>query len=91
MKKFLDVAQLADWLGVPRSWIYERTRRNGSETIPHLKLGKYIRFDPNSEEFQSWLEAHRCGTVVGSPIQTKPQAIENKGSKTPLQRIYNKT
>ena len=38
---FLTVDEAAERLGVKRSWIYERTRRN---TIPHRKLGKFVRF-----------------------------------------------
>lgn len=30
----------------------------GPETIPHFKVGKYLRFDPESEEFQAWLRRH---------------------------------
>ena len=33
------VETLADFLGVPKTWIYERTRENGPEVIPHTKLG----------------------------------------------------
>ncbi len=58
MKAFWDVEQLAEYLRVPKTWIYERTRRSGPELIPHLKLGKYLRFNPNSEEFRTWLESH---------------------------------
>ena len=49
---------LASYLGVPVSWVYKRTRKNGPELIPHVKLGKYVRFDPESVAFQEWLEAH---------------------------------
>ncbi len=38
----LTVKELADRLRVPVSWIYERTRRG---QIPHVRLGKYLRFD----------------------------------------------
>jgi excisionase family DNA binding protein len=38
---FLTVDEAAERLGVKRSWIYERTRRN---RIPHRKLGKFVRF-----------------------------------------------
>lgn len=58
MRRFWTPQQLADQLGVPKSWIYDRTCNNGPETIPHIKLGKYIRFDPESEAFQTWLKAH---------------------------------
>jgi excisionase family DNA binding protein len=40
-RMFLTVDEAAERLGVKRSWIYERTRRN---TIPHRKLGKFVRF-----------------------------------------------
>jgi excisionase family DNA binding protein len=56
--KFWDVEQLAEYLGVGKTWIYERTRENGAETIPHIKLGKYVRFNPESEAFQTWLKSH---------------------------------
>ncbi len=39
----VDVAELAKYLNVKKSWIYERTRKN---EIPHVRVGKYVRFDP---------------------------------------------
>jgi predicted DNA-binding transcriptional regulator AlpA len=45
MKKFLTVEELAAELQVPKSWIYSRTRQTGEEQIPHLKCGKYCRFE----------------------------------------------
>jgi hypothetical protein len=53
--------ELADYLGVAVSWIYKRTRKDGPEAIPHIKLGKYIRFDPESAVFQTWLANHEVG------------------------------
>lgn len=44
VEKLLTVDELAKVLNVPKSWIYERTRQ-GQEAIPHLKFGKYVRFD----------------------------------------------
>lgn len=44
MNTLVTVAELAVILGVPKSWIYERTRQ-GQEAIPHIKLGQYVRFD----------------------------------------------
>jgi hypothetical protein len=35
---------LADRLKVPVSWVYQRTRL-GQQAIPHVKMGKYVRFD----------------------------------------------
>lgn len=59
--KFWTVQQLADFLGVPSTWIYERTRRRGLDKIPHHRFGKYVRFDPESEAFKSWLRDHSSG------------------------------
>ncbi len=78
LARFWDAKTLANQLGVPVSWIYDRTRRNGPETIPHLKLGKYIRFNPRSDVFQEWLKAREKGSTVGSATQRRLQVVENK-------------
>jgi len=44
-RKLLTVQELALVLNVPVSWIYQRTRL-GPAAIPHLKIGKYVRFNP---------------------------------------------
>ena len=41
--KLIDVRELAALLHVPVSWLYERTRAGA---IPCIRLGKYIRFNP---------------------------------------------
>ena len=43
--ELLTVKELAEWLKVPRSWVYERTRRRGRDQLPHIKIGKYVRFE----------------------------------------------
>ena len=48
LDELLTVDEVAVLLKVSRSWVYERTRaRNGqaSERLPHIKIGKYVRFD----------------------------------------------
>jgi predicted DNA-binding transcriptional regulator AlpA len=79
--KFWDVDALAAHLGVPRTWIYDRTRERGPETIPHFKLGKYVRFNPESTEFQEWLAGHQVTPIVGSDTQQTFQPAETKSSK----------
>jgi len=44
-KKLISVKELAPMLGVPISWIYQRTSL-GQDAIPYVRFGKYIRFDP---------------------------------------------
>jgi excisionase family DNA binding protein len=55
--EFLTVADIAERLKVPVSWVYGRTRRRGAERIPHVKLGKYLRFQPS--EVEKWLNGIR--------------------------------
>lgn len=43
--RLLTVEDVAELLQVPKSWVYERTRRRGLEQLPHLKVGKYLRFE----------------------------------------------
>lgn len=43
VRRLVTVQEMAEILRVPRSWLYERTRLN---QIPHLKLGRYVRFEP---------------------------------------------
>ena len=44
LDRLWTVEEVADLFQVPPSWVYERTRRRGQEQLPHLKLGKYLRF-----------------------------------------------
>ena len=52
--KLLTLEEAAALLKVPKSWIYERTRKGA---IPHLKLGKYLRF-PLADLLQ-WIDTQR--------------------------------
>lgn len=60
--KLLGREEIAEYLGVPDSWVYDRTRRNGPDRIPHFKLGKYLKFDPDSEEFRQWMRTQFVGS-----------------------------
>ncbi len=51
----IDVQTLCARLHVPASWVYSRTARNAKEPIPHLRCGKYIRFD--LAEVLAWLRS----------------------------------
>jgi len=42
--KLLTPQELAEWLQVPLSWVYDRTRKDGPEKLPFYKIGKYLRF-----------------------------------------------
>ena len=51
LHELLTVEEVAALLKVTRSWVYEHTRSRGtprSERLPHVKIGKYVRFDPRA-------------------------------------------
>lgn len=49
LNELLTVEELAAVLKVRPSWIYEHTRsRRRAERLPYIKIGKYIRFDPQA-------------------------------------------
>jgi excisionase family DNA binding protein len=48
----VSVQVLARQLGVPASWVYERTARSA---IPHYRVGRYVRF--RVSEVLDWLTA----------------------------------
>jgi excisionase family DNA binding protein len=53
LNQLLKPHELALLLGVPVSFVYDRTRQNSPDPIPHFKLGKYVRFD--LAQVQEWL------------------------------------
>jgi excisionase family DNA binding protein len=55
----LTVHEVAEFLRVPASWVYERTRRHGRDRLPHVKIGKYLRF--RLSDLEAYLETLRRG------------------------------
>ena len=53
--KWLDVGELAEILGVPKSRIYYWTSLN---EIPRYKIGQTLRF--RLDEILNWMETKRC-------------------------------
>ena len=63
VERLVTVQELATILSVPASWIYQRTRL-GSEAVPFLKVGKYVRFDP--QEVITFLRGKGKGRSTGT-------------------------
>lgn len=55
----LTVEEVAARLKVPISWVYERTRKRGTDRIPGFRLGKYWRF--HEADILAWIERQRVG------------------------------
>ena len=48
------IDELAKRWKVKKSWLYVRTRETGEGSIPRIRMGKYLRFEP--EETDGWLK-----------------------------------
>ena len=51
LHELLTVAEVAALLKVNKHWVYEHTRARTAavtDRLPHIKIGKYVRFDPNA-------------------------------------------
>ncbi len=55
----VDSRELARRWRVPKSWVEEQTRRRCSDPIPHIRLGKYVRFEWGSPELERWWARRR--------------------------------
>jgi hypothetical protein len=60
---FIDSQELARRWDVPVSWIRDRVRKRTEDPLPHVSLGKYVRFLWGSPELQAWIERR---IVVGN-------------------------
>jgi excisionase family DNA binding protein len=60
--KLLTADEVADLMRVTRAWVYAETRRNA---IPHLRLGRYVRYRRTAIE--AWMQtvARGPGTASG--------------------------
>lgn len=59
-ERLVDANAIAELLGVPTSWVREQTRGGA---IPHVKLGRYVRFD--EDVVRAWVA--KCSRP-GKPV-----------------------
>ena len=52
----IDSEELSLRLTVPESWVREHTRTRCKDPIPHVRLGKYVRFRWGSPELEDWID-----------------------------------
>jgi len=80
--EMIDSVELAKRLTVPESWVRDRTRSFASDPIPHLKLGRYVRFRWGSREMESWLANHLVSPSPNDLLRTRP--LQNALPKRPM-------
>jgi hypothetical protein len=61
--EIVDSRELARRLTVPVSWIRDQVRARSEDPLPHLNLGKYVRFLWGSPALEQWI---RRRIVVGN-------------------------
>jgi excisionase family DNA binding protein len=54
--RLVDATAAGELLGVPASWVLAQARAG---RIPHVRLGRYVRFEP--EELCAWWRGRRRG------------------------------
>src|SRR5271156_4313093 len=58
--EIIDARELAKRWQVPQTWIHNWTREGyASDPIPHVKLGRYVRFEWGSRSLSDWWEKRR--------------------------------
>ena len=50
----LTAEELARRWRVPESWVREQTRSRCANPIPHVRLGRYVRFSWGSPDLNNW-------------------------------------
>lgn len=72
MKQYLDIAALSERLEIKRSTLYAWAEQG---MIPHLKLGRLLRFDP--DEIEAWLQNHRRQRIQAPSSPRQRHATDN--------------
>ncbi len=53
--EFIDSRELARRMTVPISWVRDQVRARSQDPLPHINLGKYVRFLWGSPELEDWM------------------------------------
>lgn len=59
MGQLLEAKDVAEMLGMTTDWVYAEVRAG---RIPHLKMGRYVRFRP--ESIDAWLLESERGKIA---------------------------
>ena len=54
-KQLVTAKVLSERWDLPKSWIVDHCRSRCADPIPCFRLGRYVRFDPESPELAAWL------------------------------------
>lgn len=74
MTQLLTASEAAERLRVPSSWLLREAR---ADRIPHVRFGRYVRFDPDALE--AWWRARVRGPQRSVP-GSSPGATRGKSA-----------
>src|SRR3984893_10407690 len=79
MDQILTPSQVAERLQVKPSWVYEQTRERAevrnSDPLPHIKMGRYLRFD----WYGRWREdVFEDGQVIRKQVSGKLEDVSDR-------------
>lgn len=86
--RYLNIEQVAEIIGVPKSFIYRRTARGHDDPIPHYRLGGHLRF--KLDDVEEWIERHRNETERQSPAALVA-AIKERSSRRSTKPLPQQT
>lgn len=65
----IDAKAAGELLGVPHTWLLRQAR---ADAIPHIRLGHYVRFEP--DELLAWARNRRRGPTYPDGRDKAPPA-----------------
>ena len=74
--EIIDSAELAKRWGVPETCVRDQVRSRSQDPIPHVRFGKYIRFEYGSEPLVQWVARRRA------PFKQSRNGDGSKGGRT---------
>jgi excisionase family DNA binding protein len=80
----IDAKAAAELLAVPRTWILEEARH---DRIPHIRLGRYVRFD--AEMLLEWSRNRARGPIIR--VTTDSGAGDDGTSRRPTPDLTRRT
>jgi len=57
--EIIESGELAKRLNLPESWVRDQVRSRAADPIPHLRFGRYVRFEWPHPDLIQWLERRR--------------------------------
>jgi hypothetical protein len=74
--EILTAQQLAERLALPESWVREMTRSRTPNPIPHLRFGRYVRFQWGSPQLSGWINDRLRGGTQSHSLDSSRKGFK---------------